>query len=161
MFGPADAPPTQTPAQALITASREDLPFDDRYYRAVMTACEDASFAEVMAAAVDRDGMPAPGRFLNNLPQFKLAGNGIAAWQSPDDKAVTEFVGVPIRIKPYRVLWGDAGGKLMPRCASVDGYEGQGDPGGECDGCPEKKVHLQGVPVLSGEEPSVHGCAGV
>ena len=138
VFGTQGAAP-EAPDKALITMSPESLPRLDAYTKAVLDACEDASLAEVMAAAVDADGAPAPGRFINMLPTYRLNANGLAAWSAPGDAVATEFTGVPIRVKPYRLYWSDEGGKLRPSCASIDGFTGEGDPGGECKGCPAAK----------------------
>ena len=58
------------------------------------------------------------------------------AFKNAEGKVVEQVTGVPIRIKPYRLLWGrNEEGKLRPKCGSLDHEWGEGNPGGHCDVC--------------------------
>lgn len=115
------------------------LKFVPEANEAVRRQCSAESLEAVYHSALDDDGLPAPGRMLMQFNRLTLpGGDNQRYWRWSDGSgAETSIIGVPIRLQPYRVLWGreTSKGTKAPSCGSVDDAYGFGVPGGSCAEC--------------------------
>jgi hypothetical protein len=75
-----------------------------------------------------------------DLPRIRVASGGALAFRyetAAGEEMAKKLEGVVLAYRPARVYWRSRGaGKKPPDCSSIDGFSGQGDPGGECARCP-------------------------
>lgn len=79
-----------------------------------------------------------------DLTRVKVPTGGMTAWQVPtldgDDNIVQTLDGIIVYHREPRAFWkvafAESGGGTPPDCASKHGEVGVGDPGIECDRCP-------------------------
>ena len=78
-----------------------------------------------------------------DLDRCKVPAGGGTMWEIPTLEGWSEektIDGVIVYFSDPRAYWNidfdDSGGGTPPDCSSVDGYNGLGDPGGECVKCP-------------------------
>lgn len=131
------------PAASAAFDAPAELQRNQRAADQVKAICHETTFGEAFANALDNDGMPSPGRMLMQLNRLTLPGDGMKAWKTPGGQVETEFIGVPIRIAPYRVFWG---GGDAPKCGSIDRINGFGEPGGNCERCTVAEYKGAGIP---------------
>lgn len=77
-----------------------------------------------------------------NFPQIKAPSGGNIVFNidsASGREPAREISGVIVAFRQARVYWkkayGSGGGKKPPDCSSTDGFQGVGDPGGECSAC--------------------------
>ena len=127
-------------------AAPDALPTRDDLAETVIRLGQPSVWKGVVARGVDQGGNIQPGRALSCLQKYSLAGDGLLAFKGADGRVVERATGVPLRIKPYRMLWGERDNRLLPLCASTDHILGRGNPGGECDVCPFTTYQGRGAP---------------
>ena len=113
---------------------------DARSAGAVISACSMSALADIYARCQDNEGRQQPGRFLSLLPRYTVLGGGVHALKKAGEGiTASELVGVVVRLKPYRVLYGRKidEERSAPSCASINLQSGKGDPGRWCQGCPQ------------------------
>lgn len=72
------------------------------------------------------------------LERLRVPAGGAKNWELPNGQAAPTFTGVVLHRHMVRAYWRApfAGGGEPPDCSSMDGINGIGDPGGECEHCP-------------------------
>lgn len=78
-----------------------------------------------------------------DLSRIKVPAGGGAEFRvdsAAGPQSERQLVAVITAFRQARIYWkkafGTAGGKRPPDCTSIDGFQGIGDPGGECSRCP-------------------------
>ena len=113
---------------------------DAKSASAVISACSMPSLADTFGRCVDQEGRQQAGRFISMLPRYTVLGGGVHALKhAGSGTTASELVGVVVRLKPYRVLYGRKidEERSAPSCASINLQTGKGDPGRACQGCPQ------------------------
>ena len=140
--------PSQTTAAAAFAGGRaaDQVPVRVEYREPLLDACRASVYGGLIAETQDDQGNARPGRALGKMRRYTLPGDGMLAFKDASGRVVEQVTGVPLRVKPYRQLWGKNAhtGKMVPKCASLDHQWGYGDPGGDCEICPAKPYQGRG-----------------
>lgn len=103
-------------------------------------------------------------KYKQQLPLLMLCQGGSTAVKQGNakpgefwDLASEKALNVPITVTPLliwnnRIRWSDDISIAVPLCRSQNGREGQGDPGGDCFACSERKVWQNGQMVGTCDE---------
>lgn len=89
-----------------------------------------------------RDNIGAGGFQVSDLPRIKVPTGGATQWEVPTLDGEPEYQkaieGVIVLHRDTRAYWlkQESTDGSPPDCSSPDGFEGQGNPGGDCTRCP-------------------------
>ena len=103
---------------------------------------EQGGFANTEALSIIQESMDDLAGLEFGLDRIKLPAGGVTAFEVPGDEDETEMVkditGVILYNHPAYAYYINpyTGGNNPPDCASVDGLNGTGNPGGNCKTCP-------------------------
>jgi len=106
-------------------------------YLALRPATDGLTVADAVRENVGSGGLRA-----SDLARIRVPAGGGLAWDKPDLEqgtvSASEIQGVIVEQRDVRVYWAKAfaGGSEPPQCASDDGENGHGNPGGLCADCP-------------------------